>query len=134
MRNTRAIVSASLVIAVVALLLPACGEKDDNGGPSSTPAAPVSRSGNDDSAVTGQPDAGWSSTELAVLKRVDDEHPGPKEARFEAERNRVVVTLYTEGDDLSDAELSEIKAQAEEVTGGVPVVVVTTDDDPPTEG
>jgi hypothetical protein len=81
---------------------------------------------------TGQPDAGNTALELAVLDALADD-PHPKDARYEADRDRVVVTVRTEGAALDPEVLRELEEKAEQVTDGVDVVVETTDQDTPTE-
>jgi len=53
--------------------------------------------------------------------------------RYERERNRVLVTIYTRDDPMSEAVVREAERRAEEVSWGVDVVVVTTDEAPPAE-
>ena len=81
---------------------------------------------------TGQPDAGNTALELAVLDALADD-PHPKDVRYEADRDRVVVTVRTEGAALAPEVLRELEERAEQVTDGVDVVVETTDQDTPTE-
>ncbi len=129
-KKSRRVRSACLVLALTSPFLGACGEQVGNEGSSASPG----RSDDADAIQpTDQPGhAAWSDRELAVLQHLEDDHPGARKARYEPEKDRIVVTFYTEGDDISGGQLTQIEAVAEEVTGGVSVVVVTTDDDLPT--
>lgn len=83
-------------------------------------------------SASGQPDAGHTALELAVLDALADD-PHPKDARYEADQDRVVVTVRTQGAALDADALRDLEEQAEQVTDGVDVVVETTDEDVPTE-
>lgn len=54
-------------------------------------------------------------------------------ARYEADADRVVVTVHTLGEELPDEHLQDLEARAEEATDGIDVIVMTDDKDPPTE-
>ncbi|NKY39998.1 hypothetical protein [Cellulomonas septica] len=81
---------------------------------------------------TGQPDAGYAALDLAVLDALADD-PHPKDARYEPDRDRVVVTVRTQGDALDDDARRALEEKAEAVTDGVDVVVEVTDQDTPVE-
>ena len=81
---------------------------------------------------TSQPDGDYAALELAVLDALADD-PHPKDARYEADHDRVVVTVRTEGDALDPDALRDLEEKAEAVTDGVDVVVETTDQDTPVE-
>lgn len=83
-------------------------------------------------SASDQPDAGHTALELAVLDALADD-PHPKDARYEADQDRVVVTVRTQGAALDADALRDLEEQAEQVTDGVDVVVETTDEDVPTE-
>lgn len=83
-------------------------------------------------STTGPPDAEWSKVELAVLDAIDDD-PHPKQARYEVEADRIVVTVHLLGDEIPAEHLRDLEMRAEEVTDGIDVVVTTTDADVPTE-
>lgn len=83
-------------------------------------------------STTGLPDAEWSKVELAVLDAIDDD-PHPKQARYEVEADRIVVTVHLLGDEIPAEHLRDLEMRAEEVTDGIDVVVTTTDADVPTE-
>lgn len=80
-----------------------------------------------------QPEASWWATlELAAIHALDDV-PHQKGARFEPDKNRVVVTIWTLGEEFSEARLHELQGQAAEATGDVDVVIELSHDDPPVE-
>lgn len=114
------------VLAVV--LLAACGASNDSGSPGDEPTPPTSSSG----AQPQQSDEAWTELELAVLDALSYD-PHPKDARYEPENKRVVVTLYTLGDDLTDSEIHNLEAAGEKATDDVDVVIEPTDEDQPSE-
>ena len=78
-----------------------------------------------------QPDAEWSVMEMAVLEALRDD-PSSKQARYEADADRIVVTIHSEGETIPEERLRGLQERAEEVTDGTPVVIETTDEDVPT--
>ncbi|MFC0675228.1 hypothetical protein [Brachybacterium hainanense] len=72
----------------------------------------------------------WAQIEMTVLDAIDYD-PRPKGAAYDAENDRVVVTLYTLGDEVTPAEIRDMETAGEAATDGVDVVVETTDADPP---
>lgn len=113
------VVAVPLVAGTGACAGQADGVSGDDASSASTPS-------------TSQPDAAYTALELAVLDALADD-PHPKDARYEADRDRVVVTVRTQGTPLGPDALRDLAEKAEEVTDGVDVVVETTDQDAPTE-
>lgn len=94
--------------------------------------APPTAAPSTSAAPAVQPDADRTDLELAVLDALADD-PHPKDARYEPDRDRVVVTVRTQGATLAPDVLRDLERTAEQVTGGVDVVVETTDEDTPVE-
>ena len=118
----------ALVVVVLAAGTSACaGQVDGTPGADDAPstAAPTD-------APPDQPDADRTALELAVLDALADD-PHPKDARYEPDEDRVVVTVRTQGAPLDAAGVRALEETAERVTDGVDVVVETTDEDAPTE-
>lgn len=129
----RATLISGLVALGLPLLLGACGQVGDVEPPVATPGGVVETPESDAAATsTAQPDGSWTDMELAVLEALSDD-PASKEARYEADADRIVVTVHADGESLSDERLRDLQERAEEVTNGTPVVVETTDEDVPTE-
>jgi hypothetical protein len=110
-------------VAAVVLVASACAGGED-GASGDVPATPA--------ATDQQPDAARAALELAVLDALADD-PHPKDARYEPDRERVVVTVRTSGTTLGPRVLRDLRERAERVTDGVQVVVETTGEDVPAE-
>ena len=126
-RGTPFSVVAALGLSV---LLGACGQGTVEPSSDSTSRATESSEAEESSMAT-QPGGEWSVMEMAVLEALRDD-PSSKRARYEADAGRIVVTMYSEGEPLSEERLRGLQARAEEVTDGTPVVIETTYEDLPT--
>lgn len=126
--------STNRILAVLAgavlasVLLAACGASTGSGSPEDEQTSPTSST----DAQPQQSEEAWTELELAVLDALSYD-PHPKDARYEPENNRVVVTLYTLGDDLTDREIHDLEAAGEKATDDVDVVIEPTDEDQPSE-
>ena len=125
MATTRAPWVPAAVVVTLAAGASACAGQVD-GTPGTTADVPSA-------TAPEQPDAAHTDLELAVLDALADD-PHQKAARYEADDDRVVVTVWTQGGTLDADALRDLEQRAEQVTDGVDVVVETTDEDAPTEG
>lgn len=115
---------ASVGILVAALVITGClgpgREEDDSGSQSLIPSQ------------LEQPDDGWHEVEVAVLEALDDE-PHAKSIVYEPDRDRVLVTLFTEGPTPTRSQIEELEVLGREAAGGVDVVIECSDEGAPEE-
>lgn len=69
-----------------------------------------------------------SQLELKVIDALGDQYLTG--ARYEVDTNRVVVTIWPRGDDLSEQQLDHYRVLAEQVTDGIPVVIEVDNGEP----
>ena len=117
-----------LLVALAAGCLSACGQANSAGSVDGTTTV-VGGSSSDSPTV--QPEAEWSQLELLVSNALPRDGRS-KSVRYDADKGRIVVTLYTKHKTISAAELAEVQRLAEEASDGVEVEIVTTDEDAPT--
>lgn len=125
--------SVAVCIPLLLMLgINSCGDADTGAGPADTSTTGERGTSDHAMSTTGQPDADWTQVELAVLDAISDD-PHPKQARYEADGGRVVVTVHLLGEGIPVEDLRDVEARAEDATDVVDVVVTTADEDVPTE-
>ncbi|MDR1431638.1 MAG: hypothetical protein LBI99_05920 [Propionibacteriaceae bacterium] len=74
---------------------------------------------------------GWTQLELQVLDAFKGEGGSrPLGARYESDAGRLVLTVWSLGEEMSVEQLEDYRVRAEEVTGGIPVVIEVNDGEP----
>lgn len=116
--RTRLIGRLSRCAAVVLLLM----------GVSGCSGAPVVATPSVPQTIIRQGSQAQSQLELKVIDALGDDHLTG--ARYEVDANRVVVTIWSRGEHLSEQQLEHYRTLAEEVTNGIPVVIEVDDGEP----
>lgn len=110
---------AAAVPLVVLLLVTGCASQQD--------FAP--QDGSSSSSIEGQSE-GQREVELVVLEALED-YPYGRAAVYEPSTSSVLVTIWTDGQDLSDDELRAIRLDAERAAGDVAVTITVSEESAP---
>ncbi len=78
-----------------------------------------------------QDEANLEISVILALNAYDDDRP--KQVRYDSDTDRVIVTIYTLGEEFTESDLAGYREHAEAFSGGIEVVVELTDEDPPVE-
>lgn len=90
--------------------------------------APIAATPSTSPTVIQQGSRAQSQLELRVIDALGDDYFTG--ARYEVDANRVVVTIWSRGQYLSEQQLEHYRTLAEEVTDAIPVVIEVDDGEP----